>query len=86
MEATVDLTLESTLTDPQPELDDSKLAHIVAVPKVMDAQVIVHEARAMRRPVTALCGHKWVPASDPEKHPLCQPCLDTLAGIHRQSE
>lgn len=26
------------------------------------------------RPVTALCGKKWVPTKDPEKYPVCPEC------------
>jgi len=40
------------------------------------ANAIVLEARVNGTPITALCGHVWVPSRDPEKHPLCEKCVE----------
>ena len=57
--------------------DHSKSTHIVDCPDDKDsAQAWVDEARAHGLEVTALCGHVWIPESDPIKHPICQTCLD----------
>lgn len=57
--------------------DTSRNTHIVDCPDEKDtAQEWVDEARANGLEVTALCGHTWVPTSDPVRHPLCVTCLD----------
>lgn len=35
--------------------------------------------------VTALCGFRWVPTSDPEGLPVCQKCLRAKAEILREA-
>ncbi len=68
----IDVELTSLL-----DQDTSKLTHIVDCPDEKDsAQAWVDEARANGLPLTALCGHEWVPESDPVKHPVCQTCLE----------
>lgn len=57
--------------------DTTKLTHIVDCPDDKDsAQAWVDEARSNGLECTALCGHVWVPQSDPIKHPVCETCLD----------
>lgn len=57
--------------------DTSKTTHIVDCPDDKpSAQEWVDEARANGLEVTALCGHTWVPESDPIRHPVCETCLD----------
>lgn len=57
--------------------DTSKLTHIVDCPDEKDnAQAWVDEARANGLEVTALCGHTWVPESDPVRHPICDTCIE----------
>lgn len=59
------------------EQDTTILTHMVHCPDEWDtAQQWVDEARAKGLEVEALCGHTWVPKSDPVKHPLCPTCLD----------
>lgn len=57
--------------------DTSKLTHIVDCPLEKEsAQAWVDEARADGLEVTALCGHVWIPESDPVRHPVCVTCMD----------
>lgn len=61
-----------------PDTDKDKLTHIVGPP---NAEARVMEARVMGTPVTALCGHTWVPSRDPYQYPKCRPCVDRLDEI-----
>lgn len=64
---------ETTLLDQ----DTSKATHIVDCPDDKEsAQAWVDEARADGLELTALCGHVWIPESDPVRHPVCQTCLE----------
>ncbi|WP_217181580.1 DUF3039 domain-containing protein [Streptomyces sp. AC495_CC817] len=70
-------TLEALDFDLMTTQDTSKLTHITDCPDDKEsAQAWVDEARANGLEVTALCGHVWIPESDPIKHPVCQTCLD----------
>lgn len=40
----------------------------------MDAQDLVETARLLGDEITALCGHKWVPKYNPDKHEICKAC------------
>lgn len=40
------------------------------------AQAIILEAMVNGTPLTALCGHTWVPSRDPSKFPLCEKCAE----------
>lgn len=71
-------TLEPVVDD----VDPSRLAHIVHAPEGR-AGAVVTEARVMGLPVVALCGWRWVPSRDPERHPLCEKCAAIYQGIHR---
>jgi len=69
-----DTNLDQDLLNTQ---DTSKLTHIVDCPDDKEnAQAWVDEAKAGGLELTALCGHVWVPESDPVRHPVCQTCLD----------
>lgn len=61
-------------------IDPSDCAHIVYVPTHLlgehTAASLVFEARVNGTPVTALCGHTWVPQKDPEKLPVCGTCAE----------
>lgn len=39
------------------------------------AHAIVTEAMIEGKEVVALCGYRWIPFRDPQKHPLCEDCL-----------
>lgn len=45
------------------------------------AEAIVLEARVNGTPITALCGHIWVPSRDPQKHPICPKCLEIFEFV-----
>jgi len=60
--------------------DSEHRAHIVKRPPDRDsAEGWVTEARVLGLEVEALCGHRWVPARNPEKYPVCELCRDVLA-------
>lgn len=41
----------------------------------MRAQNLVDLARMLGTEIVALCGHTWIPAHNPEKFDICEPCL-----------
>lgn len=71
--ATIEAIETRTTTIPE------EASHIVMVPPVEDdetPQAYVLRARIEGFPVTALCGHQWVPRRDPKPLPVCATCLD----------
>ncbi len=65
-------------------------AHIVLPPPgVPDTtpQAYVLRARIEGFPITALCGHTWVPEQDPAPLPVCSRCLEVYQqpGKHRET-
>lgn len=59
------------------EQDPAKAAHIVRTEKGgPTATALIVEARVNGTPVTALCGHTWVPSKDPTSMPICGKCKD----------
>ncbi len=73
-----------TETDLDPRLarpgedEGDKYTHIVRGLPGQDPQELVKRAYANGTVLVALCGHRWIPSSDPRKHPICQPCLAEL--------
>jgi hypothetical protein len=67
--------------------DAGNATHIVFVPEHLNVspQALVMEARVEGIPVTALCGHTWIPQRDPKPLPVCSRCLDIYQqpGDHR---
>lgn len=71
------------------EADPDKRAHIFRGEEnpelwqdgFTDAQQLVNLARDLQLEITAICGHKLVPSRDPQKHDICQPCIDTWNGL-----
>lgn len=65
--------------------DAANAAHIVMAPDGVSPQALVLEARIEGIPVTALCGHTWIPQRDPKPLPVCSRCLDIYQqpGDHR---
>jgi hypothetical protein len=47
----------------------------------MTAQDIVNIARLQGKTITALCGYRWIPRHDPDKHATCDPCLKIASKI-----
>lgn len=76
---------------PYEETDNNdKLTHIVNPPanmhiwqEGMSAQEIVDIARVLQEAVICLCGASFVPSRDPERYPICQPCVDIAGAIDR---
>lgn len=73
-------TIGSTSTIEQTEIDPTtggpRSAHIIAPKDGVAGHVLAMEARFEGTPVTALCGHVFVPQRDPKALPTCQACVD----------
>lgn len=70
-----------TYLEPQLALEFDNPIHTHIIDRGDDkrtAAAIVLEARVMGTPVTALCGHTWVPSRDPQKYPVCPKCMEIL--------
>lgn len=65
-----------TETEPAPvppgDGDHDRFAHYVARREL-------ERARRSGRPVTALCGKRWVPDADPSRFPVCPTCAEIAA-------
>jgi hypothetical protein len=59
-------------TTPPDEGDHDRFAHYVA-------RRDLERARRTGRPVTALCGKRWVPDADPTRYPVCPTCAEIAA-------
>jgi len=69
-------TLLSPVLDEVTEETDPIFSHIIERDDNASAHARIMEARVNGTPVTALCGHVWVPSRNPENHPICQKCLE----------
>ena len=54
--------------------DHEKLSHYVS-------KTAWERAYVFGDTVTALCGKKWKPSSNPERHPVCPECQEALDAI-----
>lgn len=54
--------------------DHERFAHYVPKDKIVESAVT-------GKPVTALCGKKWVPGRDPSKFPVCPDCKRIYDGL-----
>ena len=75
-----DLLEESTITEERQELesgDYERFAHYVKKEKIVESAVT-------GKPVTALCGKKWIPNRDPKKFPICPTCKEIYAGLRKE--
>lgn len=52
--------------------DHDRFAHYVSRREL-------ERSRASGRPVTALCGKRWIPDADPTRFPMCPTCAE-IAG------
>lgn len=75
--------LTNMLIEEEQANKDSKLTHIITSAENlhiweegMTSGEVVSIARMMGYELTALCGFKWVPKSNPEKFDICQTCVD----------
>lgn len=56
--------------------DDPVKAHIVSCPDDKpSSEAWITEARVLGLEVEAICGHRWIPERNPERHPICDACL-----------
>jgi Protein of unknown function (DUF3039) len=72
-------------TDTTDKLDPGKHAHIIVKPGENAAAKIL-EARIFGTPVTALCGHTFVPQKDPQKLPVCPKCKEIYELMRMMNE
>lgn len=74
-------TVEDMVAYEETDNPDTK-AHVVNPPQNlhiwqpgMTSQDIVRIAQLRGKYVTALCGYKFIPRYDPDKHAACEPCI-----------
>jgi hypothetical protein len=66
---------ERTDTSEELQTEEPRFSHIIqGHDKTANARIL--EARIMGTPLTALCGHTWVPSHEPQKFPICPKCLE----------
>jgi hypothetical protein len=66
-------------TDVERELDagdHERFAHYVKKEKIVESAV-------SGKPVTALCGKRWIPSRDPNRFPICPTCKEIHAGLRK---
>lgn len=63
-----------SVTDPDPDFEEPKEAHIVRREDQMRGYV-------MGDAIKALCGKLWVPSRDPENLPVCKRCKEIKEQI-----
>jgi hypothetical protein len=56
--------------------DHERFAHYVKKEKIVESAVT-------GKPVTALCGKRWVPSRDPDKFPICPTCKEIYSGLRQ---
>ena len=56
--------------------DHERFSHYVKKDKIVESAV-------SGKPVTALCGKRWVPSRDPKKFPICPTCKEIHAGLRK---
>lgn len=56
--------------------DHERFAHYVKKEKIVESAVT-------GKPVTALCGKRWIPSRDPNKFPICPTCKEIHAGLRK---
>lgn len=75
----VTLAPDVQVSEPERELEDGPVAHIVKTDPGQSAAAAVLAARIEGTPLEALCGHIWVPSRDPRQLPMCQPCKEVYS-------
>lgn len=77
---TTPTTGTGTVLDRQTEIDpttgEPRAAHLVAPKDGVEGHVLIMQARIEGTAVEALCGHKFIPARDPQQYPNCSKCLE----------
>lgn len=70
-------TLLDTRTEEDLESGDhERFSHYVRKDKIVESAV-------SGKPVTALCGKRWIPSRDPNKFPICPTCKEIHAGLRK---
>ena len=73
----IDETDTRTITEEQLEAGDhERFAHYVKKEKIVESAV-------SGKPVTALCGKRWIPSRDPNRFPICPTCKEIHAGLRK---
>ena len=68
-------TLLDTRTEEDLESGDhERFSHYVRKDKIVESAV-------SGKPVTALCGKRWIPSRDPNKFPICPTCKEIYQGF-----
>ena len=44
---------------------------------------VIVESAVSGKPVTALCGKRWIPSRDPNKFPICPTCKEIHSGLRK---
>ena len=57
--------------------DHERFSHYVRKDKIVESAV-------SGKPVTALCGKRWIPSRDPMKFPICPTCKEIHAGLRKE--
>ena len=70
-------TREDERLSPSDNGDHERFSHYVRKEKITESMVT-------GKPVTALCGKKWVPSRDPEKFPVCPTCKEIYNGLKKE--
>ncbi|MFM8965082.1 MAG: DUF3039 domain-containing protein [Actinomycetota bacterium] len=68
--------LEGQTRDQLDAGDHERFAHYVKKDKIVESAV-------SGKPVTALCGKRWVPNRDPNKFPICPTCKEIYSGLRK---
>lgn len=76
--------IEPQVSDPELAEDDPIFTHIVKGKDGKSGETLVMEARVFGTPVEALCGHVWVPSRDPQRHPVCERCIDIFNSVRNR--
>jgi hypothetical protein len=66
--------------------DAGKCAHIIRTEPGETATAVVLRARIEGTPLTALCGHVFVPQRDPKSLPLCGKCKEIYELMRMMNE
>ena len=68
--------LEGETKDDLDSGDHERFAHYVKKEKIVESAV-------SGKPVTALCGKRWIPNRDPKKFPICPTCKEIYSGFRK---
>lgn len=78
-ESDTHLELEGQRQDQLDSGDHERFAHYVKKEKIVESAV-------SGKPVTALCGKRWIPNRDPKKFPICPTCKEIHSGLRKGPE